>query len=282
MGLFGESWHVTHAVAALAVTAAILVVADYVYRRFPDPAWRLSAALTAALGLGLNALVVTYGTLAQAYGFCLLLIVCAFRCAVEAARRRNLLYAAGAGCFAAAAAGSSLLTAPVAPVLLGWLLWQGHPRGRTPALVAFCAGAVVPLLPMLWLFAQAPAQVFFDVVEYHGLYRQVGWPGAPEHNVDVYLAWIDSGQALVLGGLAAAALLAVVRREPFGRWRAELVLCGVLAAAQMAYLCTIFPTLERYFLFAVPFLAVLAPAGLSVLVTGRRPAARTRRLRLER
>ncbi len=275
MGVFGESWRVTHAVAAFVVAGSVFLAADHVYRRFPDPAWRLWAAVMTALCFGLNELVVIYGTLAQAYALCLFLVVCAFRCAAEEVRGTNLLWTAGAGACASAAAAASLLTAPVAPVLLAWLLWHRHPRGRASRFIAFCAGAVVPQLPMLWLFARGPWRVFFDVVEYHGLFRQVAYPGAPEHNFEVYSAWIDSGHALVLGGLAAAALLLAAKTERFRAWRGELVLCAALSAAQAAYLCAPFPTFQRYFLFVVPFLAVLSPAGLYVLVTDpwRRRAA---------
>src|SRR5262249_11079274 len=151
------------------------------------------AALTAALCVGLNALVVTFGTVAQAYGLCLLLIVCAFRCAVAATSRKSWLWAAGAGLFASAAAASSLLTAPVALVLLVWLAWQAPAGRRLMWSAAFCAGAIVPLLPLLWLFVEGPQQVVFNVLTYHARYRQVGWPDARLHNVDVYFSWVDSG-----------------------------------------------------------------------------------------
>src|SRR5580692_4108665 len=79
MRIFGDSWRVAHAVAALGTAGAILLAADFVLVRFPVPSWRFAAALTTALILGLNELVIYWGTLGQAYGFCLLLIVVAFR-----------------------------------------------------------------------------------------------------------------------------------------------------------------------------------------------------------
>src|SRR3954469_17922212 len=72
MALFGQTWRVAHAVAALATIAAVLLMADYVFRRFPDATWRAIAAVTTAMAIGLNPVVFTYGSLAQPYGICLL------------------------------------------------------------------------------------------------------------------------------------------------------------------------------------------------------------------
>src|SRR5712675_370746 len=49
MRLFGQSWHTVHAMAALESAAAVMLAADYVFRRFPVGSWRLPAALTTAL-----------------------------------------------------------------------------------------------------------------------------------------------------------------------------------------------------------------------------------------
>src|SRR5262245_66535761 len=48
MSIFGESWRVVHAAAAIATGTAVLLAADFVYRTFPFPAWRLAAGLTTA------------------------------------------------------------------------------------------------------------------------------------------------------------------------------------------------------------------------------------------
>jgi len=276
MHLFGESWRVTHVVASFAVGGAVMLTGDYVYRRFPDPAWRLAAALTAVLCFGLNEVVLTFGTVAQAYGLCLLLIVCAFRCTVAAAERASWRsswpWAAGAGLFASAAAASSLLTAPIAPVLLIWLAWQAPAGRRLSHVLAFGAGAIVPLLPLLWLFAEGPQQVVFNILTYHTRYRQVGLSEVGAHNVEVYSAWIDSGHALLLGGLAAAALLLAGPAESCRDWRRQLVLCAALVGALIVHISTAMPTHQRYFVFVVPFLAILAPVGLHALTAAaKRP-----------
>ena len=118
MAVFGESWRTAHAVAAVATAGAILLTAHFLLTRFPLPGWRLAAALAAALIVGQNHIVLYFGTIGQAYGLCLFLTVAAFRLSISAVDRKGLLLPGLAGFLAGAAAASSLLTAPVAPVLL--------------------------------------------------------------------------------------------------------------------------------------------------------------------
>jgi hypothetical protein len=114
-----------------------------------------------------------------------------------------------------------------------------------------------------WLFIRNPHAVLFNVIEYQARFRRVNWGNATKHDIEVLMSWIDSSQALLLGLLAAAGILFVVYRS---KWdaprRAEFYLCGWLAAGMSAELLTSHPTFERYFLFTVPFLAILAVAGL--------------------
>ena len=147
MRVIGESWHTAHALAALESAGAVALVADYLYRRYPNATWRVEAAIAGAVFTGLNVVVVEYGTLGQAYGICLLLTVAAFRFAVLAPGRRSMVWATLAGFAAGAAAASSLLTVTVAPVVLdldpvaqrrGQPLEEGarvrrRNRGRVPA-----------------------------------------------------------------------------------------------------------------------------------------------------
>jgi 4-amino-4-deoxy-L-arabinose transferase-like glycosyltransferase len=288
MRIFGDSWRAVHALAALLTAGAILLAADFVFVRFRVPHWRLAAALTAALMIGLNNMIVQFGAVGQAYGLCLFLIVASFRLSILAVDRKGPLWAALAGFLAAAAAGSSLLTAPVAPVLLLWMLLYNRTGSRLRKFAAFTIGAVVSFVPVLWLFAEAPRQVLFNLFEYHLFYRSVDWEGALQHDFEVLTSWIGSAQALLMGLLAAAGVLFTVKsakgaarptkparncfapdsvlRESPGRqdrqWREELYLCCWLVVALALYLSTAHPTFERYFLLMVPFLAILASVGL--------------------
>src|SRR5579863_2320824 len=64
MIVFPQSWRTLHAVASLMTTGAILMTADFLFVRFPVEGWRFPAALMAALVVGLNVLIVQYGTIA--------------------------------------------------------------------------------------------------------------------------------------------------------------------------------------------------------------------------
>jgi hypothetical protein len=262
MRVFGETWRVTHVLAALEVAAAAFLSADFVFRRFPVPQWRLLAALATLLFVGLNTNAVLFGTAGQAYGMGLFLTVAAFRVTIVAARTHRLIAAVAAGLLAGASAGCSLLTAPVAPVLLVWLTLQLAPPQRWRNVAAFVFGAMLPFAPVFWLFVQGPRQVFFNVIQYQAMYRRVNWTGATPHDVDVLSAWLVSAQGLFLGLLGIAGAVFIFKKARWERaCRAEFALALWLALALTAYIATAHPTFERYFVFVVPFLAMLAVVG---------------------
>jgi len=261
MRIFGDSWRVVHSLAALLTAGAIALAADFVFVRFPVPDWRFAASLVAALLIGLNGMIVQFATVGQAYGMCLFLIVAAFRLSILAVDRNGPWLAALAGFLAAAAAGSSLLTAPVAPVLVLWIMLHNRIGSSLRKFAGFIAGAMAAFIPVFWLFAEAPRQVLFNLIQFHLFYRSVEWHNAVQHDLEVLTAWVDSTEALLLGLLAAAGVLFTIKSRQDSRWREELVLCCWLAAALALYISTAHPTFERYFLLLVPFLGILASVG---------------------
>jgi hypothetical protein len=104
----------------------------------------------------------------------------------------------------------------------------------------------------------------------------VNWGDATSHDIDILSSWVDSGQALLLGLLALAGF-AFVRK--LSGWdtvlRREIYLCGWVTLALVAYLSTAHPTFSRYYVVAIPFLAVPAAVGLyhvgSTLVSSEKP-----------
>jgi len=275
MRLFGESWREVHALSTLVTAGTILVAADYIYTRLPLSSWRLPGAVAVALLIGLQATVIEYATTGQPYALCLFLMVGAFRVSVLAVERENLAATAAVGFLASAAAACSLLVAAAPAVLLVWILRHRHNGRRASGLSAFLAGTVVPFLPVLWLFARAPRQVFFNIFEYHLFYRRANWDDATVHDWQVLSSWLTSPQPLMLGLLAAAGIWFSLRSPAWDRARrAEFSLCGWLALAIGAELCITHPTFEWYFVLVIPFLAIPAVAGFFALCSRVCPRVR--------
>jgi hypothetical protein len=272
--IFGGAWRAPHAVAALMTAAATLLAADFVLRRMPVARWRFAAAITTALAVGLNVIVVEFGTVGQAYGLCLFFCVAAFRLSVVAVAKRNLFRTALAGLFAGAAAGSTLLASAVLPVLLVWILWNNRAGSRWAKAAAYVTGAIVAFFPLLRLFVESPRHVLFSVIEYQLLHRNLRWPGATTNNIEVLLSWIDCAHALTLGLLAVAGLLFLHHCDWERPRRAEFYLCGWLALALGLHISTAHPTFSRYYLLLVPFLGILAAVGLYALSARLCPSRR--------
>ncbi len=265
LGISGCSWRAVHAVAALTTVASVVLIAQYLYTLFPDRRWQPAAAFAALALFGLHSLVWEYGTLSQAYPLCLFLVVAAFRTVVAATGRPKAGMSALAGLLAGAAACSSLLTAAASPVLLVWMWLNNRSGSRWLKAAAFAAGAALPSLPVLVLFAQGPHNVVFDIFKYHSIYRRVEWPGATAHDIGIVTDWFNGSQSLLLVLLAAAGL-AFSRRAGFDRSRqAEFRLCLWLVLAVGAQNLFAHPTFPQYYIFLIPFLTVLGTIGFYVL-----------------
>lgn len=263
MRIFGDTWHTAHAVSTICTTGAIWLTGDYVLDRFQGgiwrPNWRFPMALAAIALTGLNSQIIQFGTIGQAYGVCLLAVVAAFRLAVSHVERDDARLAAGVGFFAGVAAASSLLTAPMGPVLFVWMLRA--PGSRFKRTLAFIAGGLIPFLPLLRLFIESPKVVLFGAVKYHLFYRTVEWSESGAQNVDVATSWLDSPHAMVLGFLVLLALVFLSRNQIPWPLRQELHLCLWLSVIEGAYLLYVRPTFPRYFLFIVPFVTIISVVG---------------------
>src|ERR1700684_3879805 len=71
MMVFGQTWHTAHAIARLMTMGGIMMTPASLYSPFPVVRWRFAAAIMAVLTLGLNVLIVQYGSIGQAYGLTL-------------------------------------------------------------------------------------------------------------------------------------------------------------------------------------------------------------------
>ncbi|HEV1286026.1 MAG TPA: hypothetical protein VNU44_11960 [Bryobacteraceae bacterium] len=264
MRIFGDNWHTAHALSTVCTTGALWLTGSYVLDRFDGGIWRrnwrLPLSLAAVLLTGLNSQVVQFGTIGQGYGLCLLAMVGAFRFTVANVKRDDARFAMGAGFCAGVAAASSLLTAPMGPVLFVWMLRA--PGARVKRALAFLAGALIPFLPLFRLFVKSPKRVFFGAVKFHLFYRTVDWGESEKQNVDVALSWLESPHAMVVGLLLLLALIFLARNDIPIALRRELRLCIWLSAVEGAYLLYVRPTFPRYYLFIIPFTSILCVVGL--------------------
>jgi hypothetical protein len=261
MAIFGPSWRVVHAVAALVTISSVILIVEYVFALLPDRRWRPAAALAALALFGLHARVWMFGTISQAYPLCLLLLVAAFRIAIVAVALPRSKMSALAGLCAGAAAASSLLTAAASPVLLIWIWLHNRTGNRWIKTAAFLIGSLVAFIPILILFARGPHQVVFDVLKYHTIYRRLSWSGATGHDIGVATDWVNSSPSLLLVLLAIAGLFFINKNEFDPARRGEFRLCLWLSVAISAQNLLAHPTFPMYFVFTIPFLAVLAVFG---------------------
>lgn len=263
MRLFGQSWRLIHGVSAVLTAAGVSLMAEYMFRRFPAREWRSGAAVGLAVIVGLNTQVVAYGTVGQAYALLLLASVAAFRMSVVAVDRPAIWWAASAGLAAGIGAASSLLAALVGPVLLVWIFLRNRAGSRWVKSAAFLTAFAVPFLPVIWLFAQSPRVVWFNVAGYHVYFRSIYWPEPLPHDFEVLTAWTNDPQALITGLLAIAGVVFLRKRSLWPpELRSEFSLCGCLALAISAELALGHPTFPRYFIVMTPFAGVLAVVGL--------------------
>lgn len=264
MRLFGDTWRTAHVVSAVCSTIALWLLGTYILDRFDGGVWRKNWRLPLMFGalflVGLNSQIVQFGTIGQAYGLCLLAVVGAYRFAVANVKRDDARFALGAGFCAGVAAASSLLTAPMGPVLLVWMLKDSGARIKRT--LAFIGGAVIPFLPLLRLFLKSPKVVFFGAVKFHLFYRTVDWSESGKQNVDVATDWLESPHAMVMGFLVVLGLTFLARTAIPWALRSELGLCIWLSAVEGAYLLYVRPTFDRYYLFIVPFVAIICVVGL--------------------
>ena len=259
-------WRVTHVLAAASLIGSMGLMTQFVYSRFSGLRWQISAAFIAALATGLNSTLWKFGTCAQAYGLGTFLSVAAFRIALVAANSAASWPVFAAGMLAGGAAASTLLTAPLVPVILVWLLIYPRSGKRASTLFGYAAGCCVPFLPVFVLFVKAPKQTVFNVVEYQAIFRRVNWAGtaarAGSHDFDVLTAWMNDSATFLVALLALAGFFALRRFPGWSRDRcAEFYLAGWIAAGFVVYIASAHPTFQRYFVFAIPFAAAMCAVG---------------------
>lgn len=267
MRCFGDTWRSVHLFSALLTIASAGMIAGYVYSRVPAPS-RFMWATAAAIFFATNVMVTQYTLLGMPAALCMCLVVAAFLVTVSAHDRPHRAF--WVGMLSGAGIGVSLLTGPVAPVLLAWLLWHAEPQRRWKTFFMFAAGALISALPLIWLFVQAPFQMAFDTVAYQLWWRPTGLIQPNQPFIRIAAGVLNSTQGLVLVLLSLVGVaywLSTIRRES-SRLNSELRLCMILAAILTAYVgLAPGPIFAQYFLNVIPFAAILATVGVLALGT---------------
>jgi hypothetical protein len=267
MRLFGENWRSAHVMSVLLTAACIILAAEYVFSRLDTAGWRLAGPIIVSLLIGSQFLVIQFGTIGEPYALCLFLIVAAFRLAVGANGGKDLR-PLWAGLCAGAAAMSSLLSAPVAPIILLWLGRHTDKGGRFRCCGLFLAGVAIASLPLLSLAARAPGQTIFDIVIYHAFYRSPSFFVFVKWDIFIVTGWLYSSRGLSMALLAAIGLLFVAGRSSWATARRELYLCAWLTVGLGAYIATAHPTFPQYFVLLIPFVGILATMGVYAIGSG--------------
>ena len=266
MWLFGEGWRGPHLLSALCTSACAMLSAGFVFDRLPDRRWAGMGAMLVASFICLHSQVMRFGTIGQAYGICLLLILVSFRLTLKAVDHAGNSRAFWAGLCAGAAAECSLLSAAAGPILLIWMARHNYTGDRLRKCGWFVGGAAASLVPVIVLLAQAPRQTLFNVLEYALFHRSPGFIAAARSNIQVLTGWLDSGQGLLVALLGATGLLFVLGRSEWdARRKAEFSLCGWLVAGLGLHLATPQPTYPQYFVLLIPFASILASVGVHAI-----------------
>jgi hypothetical protein len=274
MKIFGDTWRSSHMLAALLTGGSIILSADFVFERIPESEWRLTAALIAAVLIGLDTVVIGFGTVGQPYGICLFLITAAFRIVVKGVNQKKPSLLLWAGLCAGGSAGSSLLSAPVLPILLGWTAWRSFGRSLTPC-VWLLLGTGISFLPIAWLALLAPHQTLFNIFEYHFLHRSPNNWVALQFSVRTLINLLNSGQFMLRVVFAVIGLLFVLgHREWEEQRKSEFYLCSLLAGGLGLFLITVRITYTQYFILLTPFLSILASVGIVAVASWLRPPGR--------
>jgi hypothetical protein len=160
------------------------------------------------------------------------------------------------------------LAAPFFLILTGWSVAQAARPDRSRRLLWLVCGAAVASLPLAYLAMLAPAQAWFSIVEFQLFYRTAG-PALPKniasHNLHEILDWVRSiqGAVLVLSSLAGALFL--FDRKASGSARRSIGYAASIAVLWALYLAFVPLTWHMYFVLVVPYVSLLAAAGLCQL-----------------
>ncbi len=266
MHFFGTSWQAANLLSGLLICGSAAIIARIASRIYAESEWGTKGSIMAVLLVGLNLRVAESGDDAQPYALCIFFCLSAWLAALDVrpAAMRTFLTGLAAG----AALNTSLLAAPFFLILMGWSVFQAAGSDRRRRLLWLVCGAAVASIPLAYLAILAPAQAWFGIVEFQLFYRTSGLAlqkNIASHNLHEILDWVCSIQGAVLVLLSAAGSLFLFDRKADGFTRRSVGYAASIAVIWALYLALVPLTWHMYFVLIVPYVSLLAAAGLGQL-----------------
>ena len=264
--IFGTSWQAANLFSGLLICGSAALVARIAQRIYGESEWAAKGSIIAVLLFGLNLLVAQSGDDAQPYALCMFFCLAAWLAALDQRPTATRTFLAGLA--AGAAVNTSLLASPFFLTLTGWCVAQTAQPDRFRRLLWLAGGAAVASIPLAYLAMLAPAQAWFDIVEFQLFYRTAA-PGLPKnivaHNLHENLDWVRSIQGAVLVLLSLSGSLLLFDRKAPAATRRSVGYAVSIAAVWALYLALVPLTWQMYFVLVIPYASLLAAAGLGQL-----------------
>ena len=262
--IFGTSWHAANLFSGLLICGSAAIVARIASRIYTEAEWGTKGSIVAVLLVGLNLQVAQSGDDAQPYALCMFFSLSAWLLALDA--RPTTLRTFLTGLAASAAVNTTLLALPFFLLLTGWCAFQTAGSDRLRRLFWLVCGAVVASIPLAYLAMLAPAQTWFSIVEFQLVYRTAGvQPTVASQNLREILDLVRSIQGAVLILLSLAGTLFLFDRKAPVSTRRSLGYVAFIAVIWALYLALLPLTWHMYFDLVLPFVSLLAAAGLCQL-----------------
>ncbi len=263
MRIFGSSWHAANLLSALLICGSAAITALIARRAYSESQWGTKGAIVAVLLFGLNLQVAHAGDDAQPYALCMFFCLLAWLAALHTnpTPARTFLTGLAAG----AAVNTSLLAAPLFLIVTGWSVFQADGLDRVRRLLVLGSGSAVASIPLAYLAILAPTQAWFDIVEFQLFHRTVGiWQteNISSHNLHEILNWMGSIQGAVMVGLCLAGSLSLFASKARGSTQHSFRYATSIAVLWALCLTLLRPTFRIYYILVVPYVSLLASAGL--------------------
>jgi len=264
--IFGTSWQAANLFSGLLICGSAALVARIASRIFAGSEWGPRGGIIAVLLFGLNLQVAQSGDDAQPYALCIFFCLLAWLAAFVERPAASRIFLAGLA--AGAAVNTSLLAAPFFLILMGWSVLQAARPDRLRKLLWLLCGVAVASMPLAYLAMLAPTQAWFDIVQFQLFYRTAA-PDLPKsiasHNLHEILDWMRSIQGAVMVVLSLSGTLFLFDRKASGSTRRSVGYAALIAVIWTFYLALVPLTWHMYFVLVVPYVSLLAAAGLCQL-----------------